>query len=619
MSGKITYTLGLSAFYHDSSAVLLKNNEIVCAVQEERFTRIKHDSSFPKQSIQWCLSQANILPEQIEAISFYDKPILKFERIIETLIHTCPKGYKNFLKSMPQWIKQKLFLKAHIKSKFREINFNLDNTRIIFPEHHLSHAASAFYPSPFQTAAIVTIDGVGEWATASICYGDNQKITCLKQMNFPHSLGLFYSAFTYYCGFKVNSGEYKLMGLAPYANPNSPKVLKMIKVIKEYLCHIKRDGSIQLNMQYFDFLSGSYMTKNHLWTTLLGFGPRKSESPINDDYISLAYAAQLVLEEAVLKLVRHAVDITGCKKVVMSGGVALNCVANGKLIQEKAAEDIWIQPASNDSGGALGAAYCYWYIYLNNSRESHPSDQMKHSLLGPSFSQNQIDQMLSIQQATFEEHPSDKSLCMSVSKLINDGNIIAWFQGSMEWGPRALGNRSILADPRNQEIQKKINTSVKFREDFRPFAPIILDEYKDTYFDFQPSSPYMLFTCNIKEQWLQDLPSNFLEMEMNDKLHTKKSAFPAITHIDLSSRIQTVSKNSNQLMHKLLQTFQDRYNCPMLVNTSFNVRGEPIVLSPEDAYDCFLRTKIDYLVLGNKLLKRVDQPKQESQNHFDLD
>ncbi|MCO4782629.1 MAG: carbamoyltransferase [Candidatus Cloacimonetes bacterium] len=619
MSGKATYTLGISAFYHDSAAALLKDGEILYAVQEERFTRLKHDASFPVQSILWCLQKANISAHQIEAIAFYDKPILKFERIIETLLQTCPKGYKNFLKSMPQWIKQKLFLKAHIKSHLREIDFDADHLEIIFPEHHLSHAASAFYPSPYKKAAIVTIDGVGEWATASICLGDGHKIKCLKQMNFPHSLGLFYSAFTYYCGFKVNSGEYKLMGLAPYADPNSIKVQAMINLIKQYLCDVKSDGSIQLNMKYFDFLSGSYMTKNKLWYKLFNFHPRKAESPINDNYISLAYAAQFVLEEAVCKLIQHALDITNCQNLVMSGGVALNCVANGKLLQKKVAPNIWIQPASNDSGGALGAAYCYWHIFKDQARDTTPSDSMKNSLLGPSFSQDEIDQMLSDKQAQFEEYSKHDDLCHTVAKLINDGNIIAWFQDQMEWGPRALGNRSILADPRNQEIQKKINLSVKFREDFRPFAPIVLEEYKDEYFNFAPNSPYMLFTCNLKPKWLQNLPSDFEKMTMDQKLKTKKSEFPAITHIDLSSRIQTVSKNSNPKIHKLLDTFHDLYDCPMLVNTSFNVRGEPIVLSPSDAYNCVLRTKIDYLVLGNKLLKRVNQPTPKNQQHFELD
>lgn len=619
MNGNDTYTIGISAFYHDSSAVLLKNGEILCAVQEERFTRIKHDSSFPHHSIKWCLKHTKILATQIEAVAFYDKPILKFERIIETLLHTCPKGYKNFLQSMPQWIKQKLFLKAHIKSLLKELNFDLDKLEIVFPEHHLSHAASAFYPSPFQKAAIVTIDGVGEWATASICLGENHQIQCLQQMNFPHSLGLFYSAFTYYCGFKVNSGEYKLMGLAPYADPNSCKVQDLIQIIKTKICHIKDDGSIQLNMQFFDFLSGRYMTKDKLWLKLFGFSPRKSESPIHDDYISLAFAAQTVLEEAVLKLVQHAVKITGCNQVVLSGGVALNCVANGKLIQKKVAQEIWIQPASNDSGGALGAAYCYWHIFQQNQRKSNANDQMKNSLLGPSFSQSQIDQELIKKQAIFNEFSDHKSLCKTVCQLIDQGNIIAWFQDEMEWGPRALGNRSILADPRNQEIQKKINSSVKFREDFRPFAPIILEDFKDQYFDFIPNSPYMLFTCKIKNKWLQKLPENFHNMSMKDKLQIKKSDFPAITHIDLSSRIQTVSKSANQKMHQLLDTFRKDYGCPMLVNTSFNVRGEPIVLSPKDAYTCFLRTKIDFLVLGDKLLKRVDQPISPSQVRFELD
>ncbi|PCJ19908.1 MAG: hypothetical protein COB02_06410 [Candidatus Cloacimonadota bacterium] len=614
------YTLGICAFYHDSAAVLLKNDEILCAVQEERFTRIKHDASFPKQSILWCLKHANIKAHQIEAIAFYDKPILKFERIIETLLYTFPKGYKNFIQSMPKWVKHKLFLKAHLKSLFREIDFPEQSLKIIFPEHHLSHAASAFYPSPFKEAAILTIDGVGEWATASIFYGKNNSIESIKQMNFPHSLGLFYSAFTYYCGFKVNSGEYKLMGLAPYCDPNSYIALNMIKTIEKNLIKIHDDGSIQLNMKYFDFLSGSLMTKNSKWIKLFGFKPRNSKEQIEDHHIYLAYACQKVLEKAVLKMAQYALNITQSKNLVLSGGVALNCVSNGKLQELNLCKNIWIQPASNDSGGALGAAFCYWYIYKNKKRFTQQNDQMKYSLLGPSFTQSEIDLFLHKSKAVYTEIKDFDSLTTQVSSLINKGNIIAWFQDEMEWGPRALGNRSILADAQNQEIQKKINLSVKFREDFRPFAPIILEEYKDEYFNFKNSSPYMLFTCKLKEKYRNKLDKKFYQSSMQNKLEIKKSKFPAITHIDFSARIQTVSSESNPKMHKLLSKFYKDFGSPMLVNTSFNVRGEPIVLSPKDAYSCFLRTKIDYLILGNKLLKRVEQKNQKIQRtRFALD
>ncbi|MCJ8346197.1 hypothetical protein MJH12_11700, partial [bacterium] len=563
MSGKITYCIGISAFYHDSAAVLLKNGEILYAAQEERFTRKKHDDSFPKNAILWCLEQAQISGQDIESIAFYDKPILKFERIIESLLYSCPKGYGNFIKSMPQWIRQKLFLKAYLRGLFRGLDFPQEELKIIFPEHHLSHAASAFYPSPFQEAAILTIDGVGEWATASISYGKDHTITSLKQMNFPHSLGLFYSAFTYYCGFKVNSGEYKLMGLAPYADPKSNQCQKMIQLIQDHLIHVKDDGSIELNMEYFDFLSGPFMSKNKKWQALFGFAPRQSETKLNEQYISLAYAAQFVLEKAVLKMAQHALDLTQSKNLVLSGGVALNCVANGQLQLENICDQIWIQPASNDSGGALGAAYCYWHIYKNKRRQIKLPDQMKHSLLGPSFSQDQMDQFLIENKANYQEMDSYDQLNDHIADLIHQGNIIAWFQDEMEWGPRALGNRSILADPRNQEIQKKINLSVKFREDFRPFAPMVLEECKDDYFDFPHSSPYMLFTCQIKKKWLTPLKPDFHQLPMEEKLKIKKSKFPAITHIDFSSRIQTVSKESNPKMHQLLTKFHEKYDCPI--------------------------------------------------------
>jgi len=610
--------LGISAFYHDSAAAIINNGEVIAAAQEERFTRKKHDFSFPTNAIEFCLKYSGFSLDKLDAIVFYDKPLLKFERLLETYYGMAPKGLKSFITAMPVWIKEKMFIKKLINDELNKIDrFDKKKVKMLFPEHHLSHAASAFYPSPFEEAAILTIDGVGEWATASICHGNGNKIAIKKELRFPHSLGLLYSAFTYFLGFKVNSGEYKLMGLAPYGKPNSSDVNRFIDVIKTSLIEIKGDGSIWLNQDYFQYATGLRMVNDKEWETLFGFPRRKPETEILQPHCDLALAIQTVTEEVMLKMACEAKRLTNARYLCMAGGVALNCVANGKIVQEKLFEDIFIQPAAGDAGGALGAALAVHYIYFNQERnQKSASDDMRGALLGPEFSDLDIKLMSRKYDAVYKEFDDLDELIDQVSTFLIDGNAIGWFQGRMEFGPRALGNRSIIGDARNTAMQKKLNLKIKYRESFRPFAPSVLAEACSQYFEMDGSSPYMLLVENVVEDRRRQLPSNYQELPLREKLYFVRSDIPAITHIDFSARIQTVHRETNERFWKLINTFQQKTGYGLIINTSFNVRGEPIVCTPEDAYKCFMRTEMDYLVLGDLIFHKKDQPEWIEQKNW---
>ena len=610
------YILGISAFYHDSAAAIIKEGEIIAAAQEERFSRIKHDAGFPTNAITYCLKEARISIDDLSAVVFYDKPLLKFERLLETYYAFAPKGIVSFIRAMPIWLNEKLFLKKVIRDGLKKIEpYNKKNLTLLFPEHHLSHAASAFYPSPFEEAAIVTIDGVGEWATTTISKGSGTKIEILKQLNFPNSVGLLYSAFTYYLGFKVNSGEYKLMGLAPYGDALSPQTKEFIKLIKTKLITIYDDGSVVLHQQYFNYAVGLRMVKDAPFKKLFGFSKRASVEELKQDHCNLAFAIQDVTEEIVLKLATHAKKITGCKNICLSGGVALNCVANGKLENANIFENIFIQPASGDAGGSLGAALAAHYIYFEQQRTVAAADSMKGSYLGPAFLAKEIEATLKIYKPIFNQYAERNELNKVVAKLLNEGNIIGWFQGRMEFGPRALGNRSILADARNAEMQKKLNLKIKYREGFRPFAPAVLAEDAPTYFELQSPSPYMLLVQPVKKVLQNQLPLNYKQQTINDQLYFERSSLPAITHVDFSARIQTVHKETNATFYNLLQSFKQLTGCAVLINTSFNVRNEPVVCTPVEAYQCFMRTEMDYLIIENFLFRKQEQPKwKEDEN-----
>ena len=587
--------LGISAFYHDSAAALLIDGQIVAAVQEERFTRKKHDASYPGNAIRYVLKETGLQGKDIHHAVFYEKPFIKFERLLETYHAFAPQGFKSFAKAMPVWMKDKLFLKSNLKKALLQHDINCP---VLFPEHHLSHAASAFYPSPFEEAAILTVDGAGEWATAIIGYGKGNAITMLRELHFPHSIGLLYSAFTYYCGFRVNDGEYKLMGLAPYASPNTARTLSFIQKITEELIDIRDDGSILLNMDYFNFASGLEMTRNKRWQRLFGLPKRAPESDITPEYIDLAFAAQQVTEQIMLRLAATARQITGSPNLVMAGGVALNCVANAKIRTSGLFDHIWIQPAAGDAGGAIGAALSAWHIFQGMERKPVDADSMNGGYLGPEFSNKYIERLICRENADAIFFADDE-LFRHIARLLNEGHIIGWFQGRMEFGPRALGNRSILADPRNRNMQKRLNIKIKFRESFRPFAPAVMEEDVSEYFDLDVPSPYMLLTAPIAEKHRLPLPANYHELSYFDKLYTPRSSLQAITHVDFSARVQTVSLQTNPKFHALLQAFKDLTECGVLVNTSFNVRDEPIVCTPEDAYRCFRYTEMDDLVIGN--------------------
>lgn len=607
------YVLGVSAYYHDSAAALLCDGNIVAAAHEERFTRIKHDASFPASAAGYVLDEACIDFGDVAAVAFYDKPYLKFERLLETYHAFAPKGLKSFVSAMPVWIREKLFMKKLVKDQLSSLSRG-PIPPLLFPEHHLSHAASAFYPSPFEEAAILTIDGVGEWSTTSIGYGRGRTVRMLRQLDFPHSLGLLYSAFTYYCGFKVNSGEYKLMGLAPYGSPASPRVKKFTRQIFDQLVDLREDASFLLNMAYFDFATGLTMCAENRWEALFGFPRRRPESDISQEYIDLALAIQLVTEEIVLGLAQTAKQITGCEYLTMAGGVALNCVANGRLVNKNIFKDLWIQPAAGDAGGALGAAYAGWHIWKKEERRlSDGDDAMNGTYLGPDFSSSEIRKALKRHKAPYVEYDRFDLLCHDVADLLAQGFVVGWFQGRMEYGPRALGNRSILADPRHPDTQKTLNLKIKYREGFRPFAPSVLEEDIGEYFDLSCPSPYMLLVAGVKEQRRVPPPENYDQQEMWDKLYHMRSDIPSVTHVDYSARVQSVSKKTNPAYWSLINAFKEKTGFALLVNTSFNVRGEPIVCTPSDAYRCFMRTEMDILVLGNRVLKKEDQPQFSEQ------
>ncbi len=599
--------LGISAFYHDSAACIVQDGEILACAQEERFTRKKHDARFPSNAVRFCLEYTGTSLEELSAVVFYDKPLVKFERLLETYYAFAPKGLRQFLQAVPVWINEKLLIKKLIREELKSIEKVKKLPPLLFSEHHLSHAASAFFPSPFERACILTIDGVGEWATASISVGRGNTIKILKEMKFPHSLGLLYSAFTYYLGFKVNSGEYKLMGLAPYGNPNSERTKRFVELIKEKMVTIYEDGSVHLDQRFFDYCTGLKMTRDEEWLKLFGIKRREPETELLQEHCDLAYAIQQVTEEIVYKMAKHAKEITGEENLCLAGGVALNCVANGKLLKSGLFKDIWIQPAAGDAGGALGSALAVYHMYFNRPREVVYPDAMKGSYLGPEFSDLDIEKTARKFKAIYTRYEDFDRLCEDVARLLAEGKVVGWFQGRMEWGPRALGNRSILGDARNSEMQKKLNLKIKYRESFRPFAPSVLYEDVENYFDTDKPSPYMLLIAYVKQELRNALPENYHELDVREKLYFIRSSLPAITHLDFSARIQTVHRETNPKYYKLISKFKELTGVSVIVNTSFNVRGEPIVCTPEDAYKCFMRTDMDYLVMGNYLFDKTRQ------------
>jgi len=601
--------LGISAFYHDSAATIIEDGRIVAAAQEERFSRKKHDASFPAKACKFCLDYAGFTIDELDAIVFYDKPLLKFERLLETYYGFAPKGLSSFITAIPVWLREKLFLKRVIYEELGKIQpFSKKQVKLLFPEHHLSHAASAFYPSPFEKAAILTLDGVGEWATASIGIGEGERIKILKELRFPNSVGLLYSAFTYWLGFRVNSGEYKLMGLAPYGVPGSANVERFIDCIKTQLIDLKEDGSIWLNQVFFNYATGLRMVNEKKWTALFGFPRRLPETKIEQHHCDLAHAIQKVTEEVVFKMAKEAKRLTKSENLCLAGGVALNCVANGKLLQSGLFKELFIQPAAGDAGGSLGAALAAFHLYFDGKREvDSKRDGMQGTYLGPEFSALDIELTARRQKARFEKFKDFQPLAEKVAALLAKGKVVGWFQGRMEFGPRALGNRSILGDARKGEMQKKLNLKIKYRESFRPFAPSILAEDTEAFFDLNSPSPYMLFVAAVKESRKAALPDNYYALPLMDRLYIERSDVPAITHIDFTARIQTVHLETNERFWTLLNSFKNLTGFGLLVNTSFNVRGEPIVCTPDDAFRCFMRTEMDYLVMGDFLFDKKEQ------------
>ncbi len=594
----MTSILGISAFYHDSAAALVMDGEIVAAAQEERFSRKKHDHSFPVQAIEYCLKEAKMTPDQLDFVGFYEKPLLKFERLLETYLTYAPIGFRSFLMAMPLWLKEKLHLRRELdkglKGGFRK--------RYIFPEHHESHAASAFFPSPFEQAAILTLDGVGEWATASFGVGKGNKIQLSHEMRFPHSLGLLYSAFTYYTGFRVNSGEYKLMGLAPYGDP------KYKDLILEKLIDLKQDGSFRMDMSYFNYCQGLTMTSSK-FHRLFGAPPRESESPLTEHTMDIAASIQQVTEEIMLRCANHVHSLTGMKNLCLAGGVALNCVGNGRILREGPFEDIWIQPAAGDAGGALGVALLIWHQLLDKPRVPRPGDSQSGSLLGPRFSEEDVRQFLDQVGAQYQYFDTDERLCEYLAGEIAQGKVVGWFQDRMEFGPRALGGRSILGDARSEEMQSLMNVKIKFRESFRPFAPSVLEERCKEFFEMDShNSPYMLLVSPVHSSKRIAVDKQPSEVKGIQKLKVRRSEVPAITHVDCSARVQTVDSVRNARYHKLLKAFEKRTGCPIVINTSFNVRGEPIVCTPENAHRCFMATNMDILALERYVLRKEEQP-----------
>ena len=594
--------LGVSAYYHDAAAALVCNGKIISAAQEERFTRKKNDADFPRHAAEFCLRHANLTLAQLDAVVFYDKPILKFTRLLETYLAVAPGGWRTFPTVLSNWLGEKLDLRKAIREELPGLR---RDCQILFTGHHQSHAASAFYPSPFDEAAILTIDGVGEWATTTISYGCGREIKMLKELRFPHSLGLVYSAFTDYCGFRINSGEYKLMGLAPYGEP------KFADAIRRELLDLKPDGSFWLNLDYFNFLSGTTMT-NEKFHKLFGGPPRGSEEKIEQRHMDVARSIQLVTEEIMVLLVKHAREVTGQKNLCMAGGVALNCVANGIILRKKIFDRIWIQPAAGDAGGALGAALAAWYEPKENLRVTASTDSMQSSLLGPEFTDDETEAVLRSHNAVFQKLETSALLDFTVG-LLKTEKVIGWFQGRMEFGPRALGNRSILGDARSAKMQSVMNLKVKFRESFRPFAPIVRRERVADYFDLDVESPYMLLVAPVKKELCREVSPGVKGL---DRLKSIRSTLPAITHVDYSARIQTVEREGNPLLYDLLLHFEQATGCGVLVNTSFNVRGEPIVCTPDDAYRCFMNTEMDYLIMGSFVIERSAQPQQKIQRRI---
>jgi len=595
--------LGISAFYHDSAASIIQDGKILAAAQEERFTRKKNDENFPINAIKYCLNEAGIELSELECIVFYDKPFIKFERLLETYHAFAPKGLVSFINAIPVWLKDKLFMKSLIKKQLQSIG-TLSTIPILFSEHHLSHAASAFYPSPFDEAAILTIDGVGEWATTTISKGQGNKITILKELHFPHSIGLLYSAFTYYCGFRVNSGEYKLMGLAPYGILGSERVERYKQQILTNLIDIRPDGSLLLNMDYFNFATGLTMCNNYKWAQLFNIEKRNEESELTQPYMDLALAIQQITDDIVLKLAKTAKELTGCNKLVMAGGVALNCVSNGKIYESGLFKDLWIQPAAGDAGGALGAALAVWYLHLNHERIIDRQDSMQGSYLGPSYHDKDIQNLIHRFDMPHLHFPDFDALAKHTATLIDSGKVIGWFQGRMEFGPRALGNRSIIGDARNPEMQRKMNLKIKYRESFRPFAPAILEEDITQFCDYDVNSPYMLLVMPVIKERCCQLPDNYNDGDLYKRLYFLRSDVPAITHIDYSARVQTVNKTTNERFWKIINEFKQLTGYGIIINTSFNVRGEPIVCSPFDAFRCFMNSEIDYLVLNDYIFDK---------------
>ncbi|MFA5118941.1 MAG: carbamoyltransferase [Candidatus Omnitrophota bacterium] len=592
--------LGISAFYHDSAACLVRDGEVIAAAQEERFTRKKHDAGFPLNAIHYCLEQAGTTIEGIDFVVFYEKPFIKFERILETALSYAPRGITQFIAAVPALLKQKLWVSEIIK---KELNFN---GKVLFTGHHESHAASAFYPSPFKEAAFLTLDGVGEWETASFGVGRDNDLDIRQYLRFPHSLGLLYSAFTYYCGFRVNSGEYKLMGLAPYGRP-----LYRDLILKE-LIDLKDDGSFKINMKYFGYCNSLRMT-NRAFNRLFDAPPRKPETKINQMYMDIAASIQNVTEEVMLKMAAHVHKVTGQDKLCLAGGVALNCVGNGQVLRKGPFKDIWIQPASGDAGGALGAALCVWHRYAGNKRNvSGVNNTQKASLLGPAYKDDQIEKFLKGQNIPYKRL-SYNEIVKEVSDLIIDGKVIGWFQGRIEFGPRALGARSIIGDARNAQMQSKMNLKIKYRESFRPFAPSVLKEKASEWFELEHESPYMLLVAAIRNDKRSLITA---DLSGFDKLKVARSRIPAVTHVDYSARVQTVKREDNPLYYDMIQAFYQKTGCPVIINTSFNVRGEPLVLTPEDAFTCFMRTEMDYLMLGSFLLEKSVQTKLEKNNSW---
>ena len=612
----MTYILGISAFYHDSAAALIKDGRIISAAQEERFTRKKHDSSYPHNAVEFVLSFSNIKLSDVDRIVFYEKPFLKFERLLETYVAFAPQGFKSFVKAMPIWLREKLFQKKMIMDclKNHDDNFTNEN-KILFSEHHLSHAASAFYPSPFEEAIVLTADGVGEWATTTVAIGKNNKVEIKKELHFPHSLGLLYSAFTYYTGFKVNSGEYKLMGLAPYGQP------KYVDKILNNLIDLKDDGTFMLHQKYFNYSTGLTMTNSN-FDKLFGQKPRKPETErITQFHMDIAASIQNVTEKIMLMLASSLKKEYGISNLCLAGGVALNCVANGKILKEKIFDNIWVQPAAGDAGGSLGAALAYWHIDLDKTRNEINKDNMQGSYLGNQYSDDEIRNKFDEIGAKYENLIESNIIDRAVDDLTK-GKAVGWFQGRMEFGPRALGNRSILGDPRSEKMQKNLNLKVKHRESFRPFAPSVLRDEVNAWFEIDADSPYMLFVANVKKEKTLEMSDDQKKLFGIDLLNIKRSEIPEVTHVDYSARIQTVSKENNEKYYKLLKRFKEKTNCPVLVNTSFNIRGEPIVNSPEDAYRCFMGTELDVLVVGNFYLEKNKQDSNLKSNYvseFELD